>query len=595
MSKSKSIINPIVQLNESLSFIFWRLDPQLNLLHYRGNKWLFDGDIAQHCASSLSSFCCDHALVHAHEQALQGAPSRLEWQHGEITYLICIAAETDVNNQPGGVQAIAIDVCSYKRIEQDLASLKQHAESILNAAGEGIYGINLNGEATFVNPAAERMTGWRADETIGQKIHFQHHHSYEDGSPYPIEKCPIYAAIHDGEVHHVEEEVFWRKDGSCFPVEYTSTPIYENNKLAGAVAVFKDISERKKSQNELLDAFAQVQQLKEQLQEQNSYLRQEIREESNFGHIVGTSKPIRNMLQQIEQVANTDVSVLILGESGTGKELIARAIHENSSRKHLPLVKINCGAISAGLVESELFGHTKGAFTGAHERRKGRFELANGGTLFLDEIGELPIETQVKLLRVLQEQEFEPVGSEKTYKIDVRIVAATNRNLLKHVRDGAFREDLYYRLNVFPIDVPPLRARIEDVPLLARYFIERSAKKFGKALKGFDEESLHALQTYRWPGNIRELQNVIERAAILANTNMVSVKDLLPANSPQSSSTLAPSLLTLQDVERAHIQRVLVQTNRMIAGPNGAAKILGLHPNTLRSRMIKLGIDNHDI
>ena len=592
---SPSIQNQhVIQLNECFSFVFWCFDYQLNLLQYQGGAWLFDQRVDEQGKRDLTSLCEDKKIISAHQQALKGLPNNLEWKYHEATYLVSLAPILDIEENIIGVQAIAVDVSAYKAIEQDLKSLKQHAESILNAAGEGIYGINLKGEATFVNPAAERMTGWRAEETIGQKIHFQHHHSHEDGTPYPIEQCPIYAAINDGEVHQVEDEVFWRKDGTCFPVEYTSTPIYEDGKLAGAVAVFKDTSERKKVQQALMDAFTQVQYLKEQLQEQNSYLREEIREESNFGHIVGSSKAIRSMLQKIEQVAVTDVSVLILGESGTGKELIARALHDHSPRKKQTLVKINCGAISAGLVESELFGHEKGAFTGANERRKGRFELANGGTLFLDEVGELPLETQVKLLRVLQEQEFEPVGSEKTLKVDVRIVAATNRDLGKQVAEGTFREDLYYRLNVFPIEVPPLRGRVDDIPLLAHYFVDRAATKFAKPLKGFDEAGLQALQQYHWPGNIRELQNVIERAAILADDVILPVVDLLPAAKAKSVECV-PSLLSLEELEKSHIQRVLSYTRGVIAGPKGAAKILKIHPNTLRSRMLKLGIIAHDI
>lgn len=590
-----SNVPPTIFLNEQWSFAFWSVDENLALLHYQGGNWLFDNPADQEQGCVLGALCDDTRLALAHQKGLEGQFNVFEWRREDATYLINIAPRFDSQEHIVGVQAVAVDVSGYKSIERDLESLKQHAESILNAAGEGIYGINLNGEASFVNPAAERMTGWTAEETIGQKIHFQHHHSYEDGSPYPIERCPVYAAIRDGEIHHVEDEVFWRKDGSCFPVEYTSTPIYEAGKLIGAVAVFKDTSERKKAQAELLDAFSQVQQLKEQLQAQNNYLREEIREESNFGRIVGHSKAVRDMQQSIGQVANTDASVLILGESGTGKELIARAIHEHSLRKNQTLVKINCGAISAGLVESELFGHEKGAYTGAHERRKGRFELADGGTLFLDEVGELPLETQVKLLRVLQEQEFEPVGSEKTLKVNVRVVAATNRDLTSQVADGTFREDLYYRLNVFPIHAPPLRERLEDVPQLAHYFMDRAAIKFGKPLKGFDEAGLSALQTYQWPGNIRELQNIIERAAILAVGPIIPIADLLADPATLQPPTPQAELLSLQAVERAHIQRVLTHTRGVISGPKGAAKILDIHPNTLRSRMLKLGVSSDDI
>jgi formate hydrogenlyase transcriptional activator len=281
--------------------------------------------------------------------------------------------------------------------------------------------------------------------------------------------------------------------------------------------------------------------------------------------------------------------VLIVGETGTGKEIIARAIHDRSGRRARPLVKVNCGAIPAGLVESELFGHAKGAFTGALQKRVGRFELADGGSIFLDEIGELPLDTQVKLLRVLQEQEFESVGSSRSVKVDVRVIAATNRDLAVMVRDGAFRADLFYRLNVFPIVVPPLRERRDDIPLLATFFLASLSKRLGKPLEGFTTHSMERLRAYDWPGNVRELQNVIERASILAQGPVVELQpDLLPgAASPQET---APGLHSLEEIERRHILQVVRQVNWTIEGRKGAASILGLHPNTLRSRMKKLGI-----
>jgi formate hydrogenlyase transcriptional activator len=305
-------------------------------------------------------------------------------------------------------------------------------------------------------------------------------------------------------------------------------------------------------------------------------------------------------------VATTDSTVLIYGETGTGKELIARAIHEHSVRKKRPLLKVNCSAISAGLVESELFGHVKGAFTGAFERHIGRFELADGGTIFLDEIGELPIETQVKLLRVLQEREFEPVGSNRPVRVDVRVIAATNRNLKESIRNGTFRSDLYYRLNVFPIDMPSLRERISDIPQLAMFFLSRFSKKFGKDIRGIPRATLDRLTAYSWPGNIRELQNVIERAAILSQRSVLELgPDTVPlltasnsqdvvgerivgASGPLSPLELTPS--TLEEIERNHIVAILNQTQGVVEGPRGAAKILGLHPNTLRHRIQKLGL-----
>jgi len=350
-----------------------------------------------------------------------------------------------------------------------------------------------------------------------------------------------------------------------------------------------------------------MEQEKARLEAQNIYLQEEIRSEHDFTEIVGNSVSLRAVLKQIEQIATADSTVLILGETGTGKELIARAIHDRSRRHQRPLVKVNCGAISAGLVESELFGHTKGAFTGALTNRDGRFKLADGGTIFLDEVGELPMDTQVKLLRILQEQEFEPVGSGQTVRVNVRVIAATNRDLAEMVREGKFRSDLYYRLNVLPIAIPALRQRQGDVPLLVAFFVQRFAKKFSKSVKQVSEQTMKRLVDYPWPGNIRELQNVIERAVVLSQGDTLELaSDFSPAlpslRSDPSSSGVEESKIenpkakieepaaSLTEVERRHIESVLAQTNWMIEGDRGAAKILNLSPSTLRSRMQKLGI-----
>jgi len=344
-------------------------------------------------------------------------------------------------------------------------------------------------------------------------------------------------------------------------------------------------------------AHEEVRRLRDQLAAENVYLQEEIQSEHNFEEIVGNCPALLATLKQAEQVARTDSTVLILGETGTGKEVIARAIHNRSGRKDRALVKVNCGAISAGLVESELFGHVKGAFTGALANRDGRFKLADGGTLFLDEVSELPPDTQVKLLRVLQEQEFEPIGSSVTVKVDVRIIAATNRDLEERVREGKFRADLFYRLNVFPITVPPLRKRGADISLLTIFLMEKFARKLGKEVNRISEETMRRLTNYAWPGNIRELQNVIERAVILSPgpTLALDREQLLvplaaaPPSEPASSASSTESA-SLSDVERRHIQSVLEQTGWVIEGARGAARILSLHPNTLRFRMQKLGI-----
>jgi formate hydrogenlyase transcriptional activator len=359
--------------------------------------------------------------------------------------------------------------------------------------------------------------------------------------------------------------------------------------------------EREHAEEKLRAALAEVEALKNQLEAENVYLQEEIRTEHRFDDVVGKSPALMAALHKVELVGPTDSTVLVVGETGCGKELFARAVHSRSKRTGRPLVKVNCGAISPGLVESELFGHVKGAFTGAVEKRTGRFELANGGTIFLDEISELPIEAQVKLLRVLQEQEFEPVGSSRTIRVNVRVIAATNRDLEQAVRDGKFRDDLLYRLNVFPIHVPPLRERRSDISLLVGFFTADLAGKLGKPVKGFNARSMERLVQYSWPGNVRELQNVVERAAILSPGPILDLEGSLPATDSHSPAGHSESPIAsagpgvnerLQEVERSHIISVLRTTGGVVGGGKGAAAILGLHPNTLRSRMKKLGISS---
>lgn len=339
---------------------------------------------------------------------------------------------------------------------------------------------------------------------------------------------------------------------------------------------------------ELRRALAEVEQLKNRLQVENVYLQEELTRTHHCGEIIGQSSALQAVLRRVEQVAPTDATVLIQGETGTGKELIARAIHRRSRARERPLVKVNCAALPAGLIESELFGHERGAFTGALARKLGRFEVADGGTLFLDEIGELPLELQAKLLHVLQEGEFERVGGTQTIRVQVRVIAATNRDLAAAVESGSFRADLFYRLNVFPLVLPPLRERKDDIPLLVQCFLDRSAKKLGKPLQRLSDDSMARALRYAWPGNVRELQNVIERAAILAQGPVVEIEEALEQRLPAADPP--PPASTLQEVERAHIMRVLAETHGIIEGPRGAARILGLHPNTLRSRLQKLGI-----
>ncbi|MGD8228483.1 MAG: sigma 54-interacting transcriptional regulator [Desulfobacteraceae bacterium] len=346
----------------------------------------------------------------------------------------------------------------------------------------------------------------------------------------------------------------------------------------------KEIEDRKRAEKGLQRALAEIEQLRDRLQRENIYLRDEIKLEHNFEEIIGQSDALKYVLFKVEQVAPTDATALILGETGTGKELIARAIHNASSRRDRPLVKVNCATLPSNLIESELFGHEKGAFTGAQAKQIGRFELADGGTLFLDEIGDLPLDLQVKLLRVLQDGEFERLGSSRTIKSDVRVIAATNRNLREEVRKGRFREDLWYRLNVFPITVPPLRQRKEDIPLLVKSFVNKFSMKMGKKITTIEQKEAQALQDYSWPGNVRELENVIERAVIVSQGPTLSVEV------PKTSESTTYGKQTLEEIEREHIIRILDAHGWRIEGKDGAAQILGLNPGTLRSRMKKLGI-----
>jgi transcriptional regulator with GAF, ATPase, and Fis domain len=392
-------------------------------------------------------------------------------------------------------------------------------------------------------------------------------------------------------------------DGATRWVEARGTLVYERGDCVRVRGLVVDVTDRKRSEQSLRNALAEVQQLRLKLEADNVYLREELSQTYPYSSIVGKSEEIARVMEEVDRVAPTEMTALILGETGTGKELVARALHAQGGRNERPLVKVNCSALPAELIESELFGHEKGAFTGAVARQVGRFELADGGTIFLDEIGELPLRLQPKLLRVLQEGEFERLGSAKTIKVDVRVIAATNRNLAEAVQDGRFRADLYYRLNVYPIEIPPLRERREDIGLLAEVFLRESERRLGNRYGKIPAEVMEDLREYSWPGNVRELENVIARSALISSAPTLQLPvgwnregnsdgrdgSHDPARAPSAIEN-TKSAATLSEFKKAHILDVLRQTNWRIEGPKGAALILGVHPNTLRSRLSKFGI-----
>ncbi|KQP16457.1 sigma 54-interacting transcriptional regulator [Methylobacterium sp. Leaf93] len=483
----------------------------------------------------------------------------------------------------------------WQRMERIFRDIERENQLILRAAGEGIYGVNAEGITTFINPAAERMLGWDAADLVGRDMHATVHHSHPDGCHYPHQDCPIYAAFRDGAVHQVDTEVFWRRDGTPIFVEYTSTPIRDRGRLLGAVIVFRDISQRREADERLRQALAEVDSLRQRLELENAYLREEIREGGHHQGIIGRSPAIEATLRQIDLVAGTDATVLVTGESGTGKELIARAIHEASRRRDRPLIRVNCAAIPRELFESEFFGHARGAFTGALRDRVGRFELADGGTLFLDEVGEIPIDLQGKLLRVLQERQFERVGEERTRIVDVRLVAATNRDLKAEVKRGRFREDLYFRLNVFPIAAVPLRERPEDIPLIAQHFLKGVARRLAMPDLRLTEGDVRRLARYDWPGNVRELENIVERAAILAvrgrlRFDLPETESAGPVEGRRPQGAVSPGITPATEAERrardrADISAALILAKGRVFGAGGAAELLGVKPTTLASRI----------
>jgi len=499
---------------------------------------------------------------------------------GSIRVLLSSAEKLEI----GGKQCLLVassDITERVADQQALQESEERFRNMADSAPVMIWISDADKRCTYVNKQWLDFTGQSMEEELrlgwAAGIH-----------PEDSERClEIYDHNFDERSPFEMEYRLRRKDGDYRWILDKGVPRFSPNQVfLGYIGSCLDITERKEAEVELRKAHEELHLLKNQLEAENIYLQEELQSDPTFGEIVGQSDAIKYLLFKITQVAPTDSTVLISGDTGTGKELVARAIHGASARKDRPLIKVNCGALSPTLIESELFGHEKGAFTGASSRKPGRFELANGGTIFLDEIGELPLESQVKLLRVIQENEFERLGGTKTIKTDVRIIAATNRNLKLLVESGMFREDLWYRLNVYPITVPPLRQRKEDIPLLVEHFVDRYGKKSGKTITLVSPRAMQNLRAHSWPGNVRELANVIERAVIHTQGSVLQVVDRFEQISEEEPNTNK----TLEGVEREYIIRVLENTGWRIEGPYGAARILGLNPSTLRTRMLKLGI-----
>jgi PAS domain S-box-containing protein len=547
----------------------------------------------------------DNRLVHIPDQAIKLYPRDLDLKAAcALSYLGIPLTDTDgrvlghlavLDNKPMPPDprtltllrifaARAAAELRRLRAESELREREEKLTRLVDSAPDAILELDSNLRVTMMNPAAETVFLCRANAKLGSPL---------DSLLAPESRETLRKMIRDFDAHPNGRQFFWiptgltalRADQHPFPVEATLSR-YEVRRERRFSLIFRDATERQEAERRVLE-----------LTREAESLREEVRELHGPDDIIGQSPAFLQVLKDLQIVAQTDATVLIQGETGTGKEIIAKAIHRASRRCNKPLVKVNCAAIPATLIESEFFGHEQGAFTGATRKREGRFAVADQGTLFLDEVGELPLDLQAKLLRVLQEGEFEPVGSSKSQKANVRVIAATNRDLRREIREGRFREDLFYRLNVFPLHLPALRDRLEDIEPLARAFVARCAQRFGRRVGPLSPEALRQLKAYDWPGNIRELQNVIERAVIISPDGMLNLDRVLPTDESgrgaRGGSDTPSQIRTVQEMrelERGNILAALEASGWRISGTSGAAQMLGLSPSTLSSRMKALGI-----
>ena len=529
-----------------------------------------------------------------------------------VTYLTNKVPLIDEDGNVIGICGVGFDITRQKKLEKTLkdahldlerrvkkrtAQLSETVDKLREAelryrtvadfTYDWEYWTNLDGTLEYVSPSCERISGYTPRQFMDNPSLYREIIIPEDQDVW--EKH-----YHDSRKEPKARAMQFRiqdRNGAIRWIEHVCQPVRgDHGQLSGFRASNRDITDRKEGEIQLKNAYLEIEQLKVQLEADHTYLRDEIKREHNYENIIGVSDVMNYILFRTEQVAPTETTVLILGETGTGKELIARAIHDASPLKDRPLIKVDCASLPANLIESELFGHEKGAFTGAVEKRVGRFELANGTTLFLDEIGELPLDLQPKLLRILQDGEFERLGSSQTLRTDIRVIAATNRNLEEDVRKKKFRMDLWYRLSVFTISIPPLRERGEDIGLLVNYMVKNVEKKLGKRIRSVPTHVFTKLQNYSWPGNVRELENVIERAVINTQGDTLQVEDSLAAQRSENAELPDLPIKSLEEIERGHILLALRKTNWKIHGKDGTAVLLDINPSTLRARMRKHGI-----